>query len=255
MNESVLSETPSSPATPWGRRGAFTTIRVEGSPPRLLFLDEHLGRLFHSANLLGLSPSLSCERIQEEVMTLVTSVPLPSPFLLRVCLFESEYSMDCRPALPAQTGLSGRILRHARSHPEAKTTEDAIPYSMLAEMDLSKEDLLLVHPETECLLESATANLIFAKDDLLVIPEGNVLPGLTLDAVLASLYGTPRFRIERCSPRMDESDAFDEILACGSGREVSAFDAIPELDWRNRSVTAFDALSRAYATYKNERHA
>lgn len=230
-------------------------MRVEGSPPRVLFLDEHLRRLYHSAELTGLSPSPSCEQLREEITALAASAPLPAPFLLRACLFEGEHSLDCRPASPAQPALAGRILRHVRPIPEAKTTEDAAPYAALAGMDLSKEDLLLVHPETGRLLESATSNLIFATQDSLVIPEENVLPGLTLEAILANLARDSRFRIERNSPRLDELDAFHEILACGSGREVSAFGTIPELNWRRRATEAFEALSLSYGAYKKERHA
>ncbi len=230
-------------------------MRVEGNPPRVLFPDEHLDRLRHSAELLGLPPLSSPEGLREEVTSLAASAPLPSPFLLRVCLFEGERSLDCRPASFPQSGLSGRLLRHSRPLPEAKSTQDATPYAALAGMDLAKEDLLLVQPETERLPESATANLIFAKEDLLVIPEEQVLPGLTLGAVLASLSRKASFRIERRTPRLDELDAFSEILACGSGREVSAFGTIPEIDWRSRSVAVFETLSRTYAAYKKERHA
>ena len=73
---------------PWGRKGAFTTIRVEGIPPCPLFLNAHLDRLEKSAGLLEIVPIVSKSQISERLVTFLSSIQIPTPFLVRACLLK-----------------------------------------------------------------------------------------------------------------------------------------------------------------------
>ena len=234
---------------PWGRRGAFTTIRVESEPPRPIFLDAHLARLEESARLLVVKPIATQEQIRERLAAFLSSPSLPAPFLLRICLFEDCLGLSPRPANAGDSSLTCKILRYLRPVPKAKSTADKELYGRLSELDLSREDFLLVHPEDEVVLESATSNLIFAQDNRLVIPEKDILPGIVLSKLLYELTG---FTAEHASPRLAELPAFDEIILCGSGREIAAIAAIPEIGWQKRSEKAFLKLCETCAKLKAE---
>ena len=238
---------PVSHPEPWGRHGAFTTIRVEGVPPRPIFLDAHLTRLGESVRLLGVKPIATQGQIRERLAAFLSSTSLPTPFLLRICMFSDCLGFSSRPANTGETFLTGKILRYLRPVPKAKSTGDKELYGRLGELDLTREDLLLVHPKDEVVLESATSNLVFAQDDSLVIPEEDILPGIVLSKLLSELTG---FTAERASPHLVELPAFEEIILCGSGREVSALATIPEIGWQRRSEKAFLQLRKTYDKLK-----
>jgi len=232
---------------PWGRKGAFTTIRVEGIPPCPLFLNAHLDRLEKSAGLLKVVPIVSKSQISERLVTFISSTQIPTPFLVRVCLLEDCLALHSRPAHPTGSELSAKILRHLRPVPEAKSTFDNELYGRLGELDLGLEDFLIVHPADDRVLESATCNFIFAQGDNLVIPKEDILSGIVLNKLLASMNG---FEIDRRSPRLDELSAFAEIILCGSGREVASLATIPEIGWQRSSEKTFLKLRKTYETVK-----
>ena len=234
---------------PWGRKGAFTTIRVEGIPSCPLFLNAHLDRLEKSAGLLEIVPIVPKSQISERVVTFISSIQIPTPFLVRVCLLEDCLDLHARPAHSTNPKLSAKILRHLRPVPEAKSTFDKALYGRLGELDLGLEDFLLVHPTDDRVLESATSNLIFARGDKIVIPEEDVLSGIVLNKLLASMTG---FEIDRRSPRLDELSAFEEIILCGSGREVASLAAISEMGWTCSSGKTFLKLLEIYNKLKAE---
>ena len=232
---------------PWGRKGAFTTIRVEGTPPCPLFLNAHLDRLEKSAGLLKVVPIVSKSQIRERLVTFISSTQIPTPFLVRVCLLEDCLALHSRPAHPTGSELSAKILRHLRPVPEAKSTFDNELYGRLGELDLGLEDFIIVHPADDRVLESATCNFIFAQGDNLVIPKEDILSGIVLNKLLASMNG---FEIDRRSPRLDELSAFAEIILCGSGREVASLATIPEIGWQRSSEKTFLKLRKTYETVK-----
>ncbi|MBT4666309.1 MAG: hypothetical protein HOB63_07305 [Opitutae bacterium] len=232
---------------PWGRKGAFTTIRVEGTPPCPLFLNAHLDRLEKSARLLEVVPIVSQPQIRERITIFLSSTQIPTPFLIRACLLENRLALYARPAHPTGPELSAKILRHLRPVPEAKSTFDNELYGRLGELDLGLEDFLIVHPADGRVLESATCNLIFAQGDNLVIPKEDILSGIVLNKLLASMNG---FEIDRRSPRLDELSAFAEIILCGSGREVASLATIPEIGWQRSSEKTFLKLRKTYETVK-----
>ena len=232
---------------PWGCKGAFTTIRVEGTSPCPLFLNTHLARLEESARLLEVKAIVSQVQIRERITTFLSSTQIPVPFLVRVCLLEDCLALYVRPANPTSPELSARILRHLRPVPEAKSTFDKELYGRLGELDIGLEDFLIVHPTDDRVLESATSNLLFARDDHLVVPEEDMLPGIVLSQLLSNINV---FEIDRRSPTLDELVTFDEIILCGSGREVVSLATIPEVDWQRSSEKTLLKLRKSYETVK-----
>jgi branched-subunit amino acid aminotransferase/4-amino-4-deoxychorismate lyase len=131
--------------------------------------------------------------------------------------------------------------------PEAKSTFDKELYGRLGELDIGLEDFLIVHPTDDRVLESATSNLLFARDDHLVVPEEDMLPGIVLSKLLSNINV---FEIDRRSPALDELVTFDEIILCGSGREIVSLATIPEVSWQRSSEKTFFKLRKTYETVK-----
>ncbi len=232
---------------PWGLRGVFTTMRVEGEPPLPLFLEPHLTRIEESAQLIGLEAVANQSEIRKKLTDFIRSSPMVAPYLIRICLFENCLGLSCRLANPAGSGIIGKLLRHKRPLPEAKSTAEKELYGRLNEINLSNEDFILVNPENELVLESATSNLVFSTDNRLLIPENEILPGIVLGQILTELTG---FQVRRGSPSVEELNAFEEIILCGSGREVANLQAIPEIGWQRRSNKVFLQLTKTYEELK-----
>tara|TARA_Y100000588_G_scaffold360707_1_gene420852 strand:+ start:271 stop:945 length:675 start_codon:yes stop_codon:yes gene_type:complete len=222
---------------------------VEGLPPCPLFLDAHLNRLEKSARLLDVKPIASQAQIRERITDFLPSTKVAAPFLVRVCLFEDSLALYARPTNLTNLELSAKILFHARPVPEAKSTFDEALYGRLVELDLGQEDFLIVHPTDDRVLESATCNLVLAQGDHLVVPEEDVLPGIVLSQLLSNVTA---FEIDRRSPTLDELVTFDEIILCGSGREIVYLATIPEIGWQSRSDKTFLKLLEIYNKLKAE---
>jgi hypothetical protein len=203
--------------------------------------------LEESACLLEVKTIVSQAQIRERITTLLSSTQIPVPFLVRVCLLEDCLALYARPANPTDPELSAKILRHLRPVPKAKSTFDKELYGRLGELDIGMEDFLIVHPTDDRVLESATSNLLFARDDHLVVPEEDMLPGIVLSQLLSNINV---FEIDRRSPTLDELVTFDEIILCGSGREVVSLATIPEVGWQRSSEKTLLKLRKTYETVK-----
>jgi len=53
----------------WGTKGVFTTIRVVGSPPKFILLDEHIRNLNISLKKFGINFILTHQQINELIHT------------------------------------------------------------------------------------------------------------------------------------------------------------------------------------------
>ena len=149
---------------------------------------------------------------------------------------------------PKAAELNGEIMRYKRSTPEAKSTSDKELYGRLAKSNLERNEFILVDPKEERVLESATSNLIFAKGQELVIPENEILTGIVLSKILNDLER--QFHIERRSPELEEIDYFEEIILCGTGREVTSLTRIPQAKWNRRKFKAFKQIKETYNEIK-----
>jgi len=223
-------------------------MRIEGKMKRTLFKEEHLDRLMESSRLLGIDPIFDRRQVSDKLDSFLEFSKSSTPFLTRVCLFEDSLGICSRPVQPEAAELNGEIMRHKRSTPEAKSTSDKELYGRLAKSNLERNEFILVDPKEERVLESATSNLIFAKGQELVIPENEILTGIVLSKILNDLE--KQFRIERRSPELKEIDYFEEIILCGTGREITSLARIPQAKWKRRKFKAFERIKETYNEIK-----
>ena len=231
---------------PWGTPGAYSTLRMDGSPPRPLFIEDHLARLFDSLRQLGVASPVGSEHIGEKILSVTETSSWESPYLLRVAILEESFQLEARTLPPMGPWMEGKLLPYVRQKPEAKSL-DAELFEHVEKLSRGTEEALLLAPNGS-LGEASTSNLIFAKEDCLVAPKTNVLPGITLAKLLPAL--SDRLTVERRVVHLTDLPKFTEILATGSGKEVVAFARIPEVGWRAKSDKILQIARKTYSDIK-----
>ena len=83
--------------------------------------------------------------------------------LVRICLFEDLLGLSDRPANSDDKPVEGWLLYHRRPEPLAKSTADKDLYGALSELEVEKEDWVIIDPKDNDIRETATSNLIFAQ--------------------------------------------------------------------------------------------
>ena len=111
----------------------------------------------------------------------------PDHGLIRICLFEDLLGFSSRPAVSDGNPVEGWLLHYRRKDPIVKSTEDKDLYGSLGELEIEKEDWVIIDPKDNDLRETATSNLIFAKGNELIIPEKWVLNGIVLQKLIPFL--------------------------------------------------------------------
>ncbi len=227
---------------PWGIAGAFSTLRLlpNGYIP---FREAYCKRLLDSAHILQLSwipeESLIDARLNEFLRETETK-----DGLIRICLFENSIGFSARSAESDGKKVEGWLLQYRRPIPNAKSTQEKELYGRLSELDLSAEDWIIIDPKDKDIRESATANLIFVKEDQLVIPDKRILKGVVLRKMLPQL--SDLYSVIHASPSDQEINEFDEILLCGTGRGIAPLESLPELGWSSTSESAFKKIRSEY---------
>jgi branched-subunit amino acid aminotransferase/4-amino-4-deoxychorismate lyase len=148
----------SPPIDPWGQPGAYTTILVDGDPPRPLFLDRHLDRLEESCSLLDANNSLTRDFVEEKILEAATH--LNGGTMLRVALIPAGLSLTSYPQMGKNAELTGIPETVQRHLPEAKSLKDTPLKERLQNYDRNRHELILIDPDGY-LLEGATTNLLF----------------------------------------------------------------------------------------------
>ena len=227
---------------PWGLPGVFTTVRV-GTGKKISFFDSHLHRLIDSANRAELPWVPSPEDITTKVEEFMADID-PNHGLLRICLFENLIGMSSRPAESDGNPVEGWLLHYRRPNPVIKSTKEKELYGSLGELEITKEDWVIIDPKDNDIRETATSNLIFAKEEELLIPDKWVLKGIVLQQLLPFLRD--RFTVTSGFPQDQDISSFDEILLCGTGRGVAPLTALSELGWSSQENEIFSTIRAHY---------
>jgi 4-amino-4-deoxychorismate lyase len=234
---------PETHPKPWGRPGAFTTFRVfaGGKTP---FLDQHLGRLLDSAKRLHLPWLPPLDEIHNRTSAYLDELGNDFSGLVRICLFEDLLGLSDRPANSDGNPVEGWLIHHRRPEPLAKSTSEKDLYGALSELEVEKEDWVIIDPKDNDIRETATSNLIFCSGNELLIPEKFILQGVVLRQLLPLLQ--QNFSVTRGVPKDSDLSTFDEILLCGSGRGVAPLNALSELGWNSSGNENFNQVRQLY---------
>ena len=236
------------PIDPWGEPGAYTTILVDGNPSRPIFLEKHLDRLEESCRLLETKPPLPRAFVKSKVLDAADL--LEAGTMLRVALIPAGLSLTSYPQRGKNAELVGIPETVQRHLPEAKSLMDTPLKDRLQKFDRSKHELLLLDSDGY-FLEGATTNLLFIKNEEIFSPETGCLPGITRQILKESLNDT-NWKWNPAQIHMRQLPEFNEILLCGSGKEVARITAIEGHTWKPVCDSAFRFLAKRFQEAKEQ---
>lgn len=210
----------------------FESLRTYGRRP--FHLDEHLNRLYHSAELIELDIPWSRGQIADVVREVIGRNPylhaairilvtggvsedgiLPSGAQTLAVLITPLPERDMERFARGYKLITTRLQRVA---PEAKTTSYVAAVRALKEAARQgAEDALFVNEQGQ-VLESTRSNFFIFEGDTLVTPREEVLIGITRNVVLELARG--RFQVEERPILLAELAEADEAFVTASSKEI-----------------------------------
>jgi branched-chain amino acid aminotransferase len=219
----------------------FEALRTYNRRP--FHLDEHLDRLYRSAELIELAVPYT----RSEIAAIVQEIIARNQYrhaAIRILVTggESEDGLmpSGKPGLAALiTPLGERDMerfargvklittRLQRVTPEAKTANYVAAIRALKEAQGRDASDALFVDEHGHVLEATRSNFFVFRGDMLVTPRAGILLGITRNVVLALAAG--RFPIEERPILLDELPRVDEAFITSSSREITPVVQIDDL--------------------------
>ena len=251
--------------------GVFDFLRTYGGRP--FHLQDHLRRLKHSAEQIGLQCPWSLEQLEEIVGQTLQRNDHPEANIRIVVTggsSEDYLTPGARPRLivmvtslivmPAQWYEHGiKIITASveRLIPGAKSI-DYIP-AILALQRAAREDAVeaVYLDGADHVLEGTTSNLFMFDSGKFVTPDRDVLGGITRK-VVRKLVQT-RFAVDMRDISLDELLAAEEVFLCSSNKEVVPVVQVDEVvigdgkpgSHTTKVMTMFGEYTRAWASGSN----
>ena len=211
----------------------FESLRTYDRRP--FHLNEHLARLYHSAEIIELEIPWPRQHIIDVVQEIIARNAYRHA-AIRLLVTGGESEDGILPSGPPKlivmiTPLGERDMeRFARGYklitsslqrtsPEAKTTNYIAAVRALKEAELRGANDALFVNELGHVLESTRSNFFIFLGDTLVTPREGVLIGITRNVVLELARG--RFTIEERPILMTELLVADEAFVTSSSREIT----------------------------------
>ncbi len=210
----------------------FESLRTYGRRP--FHLDEHLARLFHSAQLIDLDIPYTREQIAAVVREVIAGNAYKhSTIRIFVTGGETEDSIlpSGKPVLVVLiTPLGERDMQRfangvrvitthlQRIMPEAKTNNYVAAVRALKEAARHNATDALFVNEQGHVLEATRSNFFIFRGDTLVTPRQGILIGVTRNVVLNLAHG--RFAVEERPILLDELSLSSEAFITSSSKEL-----------------------------------
>ena len=212
---------------------AFESLRTYDRQP--FRLDEHINRLYHSAEVIELAIPWSREYVAAAVREIIARnaykhatirvyvtggisedgvLPSGSPSL--ALLITPLGERDMQRFAQGYRLITTRLQRDA---PEAKTTNYLAAMRALKEATRRNADDALYVTAQDHVLEATRSNFFIFRGDTLITPRSGVLIGVTRNVVLELARG--RFAIEERPILLGELPFADEAFVTSSSKEIT----------------------------------
>ncbi len=222
----------------WNSYGVFTTMRVIGKPPRILFFKNHIDNLFKSLK----DYKINKKNIRKNILKLIkVNINKNKKYdhLFRVAANNQMISISLRKRLKPKLNFTLKLINYKRIDPEYKNLKYKKILSYLKKMDTTKFDIALYKDNR--LLETGTSNLLFFKKNKIYSPVNNFYKGTTLSFFLKKLK-----KIKKKNIYIDSLHEYDEIIVIGSGKGVVSVNSIKKPSWKRKSLKNYRILSKIY---------
>ncbi len=216
----------------------FETMRTYGG--KVFAIEEHLERLFKSAELLGIAPRNSHADILREIDY------CPTESKVRVRLTADKFTVQILPLPPADEkmfseGVEIGDTTFERPFPRAKY-ETPVYEEVLKKQDESCFETIFFS-EDNYLREGNISNVFAVIDGVIVTPKKNILLGVTREKVI-QLIGEQKIPFEEREILREELMGASEIFLTNTTKEI-----IPVRKWGQWEGREFEVVQKLRALF------
>ncbi len=221
----------------WNSYGVFTTMRVIGKPPKILFFKDHINNLFKSLKVYKINK----KNIKKNILKLIKlnlSNKKNYDHLFRVASNNKMISISLRKRLKSKLNFNLILVNYQRIDAEYKNLKYKKILSHLKKMDTTKSDIALYKDNN--ILETGTSNLLFFKKNKIYSPINNFYKGTTFK------FFSNKLKIKKKNISIDSLHEYEEIIIIGSGKGVVSVNSIKKPYWKRKSLKNYRILSKIY---------
>ena len=222
----------------WNTKGVFTTIRLIGLPPKLLFLKDHLNNLNRSIKKMNIDFTLKSSTF-ENLLRNKIKMNVKYDHLLRLAVNNKKISITLRKRLKYAAPLKGILVNYQRPNPSIKNLYYKKILGYLKKINSQSCEVILVNKRN--ILEGCTTNVLFVSRNKIYSPVKNIYEGTTLKFFKRKIK-----TIKKKDISLDRLPKFDEIILIGSGKGVVSVNSIDKPYWRRKSLKTYRFLSKIY---------
>ena len=222
----------------WNSYGVFTTMRVIGKPPKILFFKEHIDNLFRSLKIYKINK----KNIKQNILNLIKlnlSKKKKYDHLFRVAANHKMISISLRKRFKPKSNFILQLVNYKRIDPEYKNLKYKKILNFLNKMDTTKSDIALY--KNNKILESGTSNLLFIKKNKIYSPINSFYKGTTLKFFTKKIK-----KIKKRNIFVNSLNDYDEIIVIGSGKGVVSVSSIEKPFWKRKSLKNYRILLKIY---------
>tara|TARA_Y100000588_G_C13893072_1_gene769542 strand:- start:29 stop:799 length:771 start_codon:yes stop_codon:yes gene_type:complete len=221
----------------WNLYGVFTTMRIIGKPPKILFFKEHIANLIKSLKTYNIRKKNLKKNIEKIIKQNVNKKKKYN-HLLRVASNKKIISISLRKRHKPKINFTLKLVNYKRIDPEHKNLKYKKIHSYLKKMDTTRYDIALY--KNNKLLETGTSNLLFIKKNKIFSPINKFYKGTTLK------FFSKKIKINKKNIPVNSLKIYDEIIIIGSGKGVVSANSINNFNWKRRSFKYYRILSKIY---------
>ena len=222
----------------WNSYGVFTTMRVIGKPPKILFFKEHIDNLFRSLKIYKINK----KNIKQNILNLIKlnlSKKKKYDHLFRVAANHKMISISLRKRFKPKSNFILQLVNYKRIDPEYKNLKYKKILNFLNKMNTATSDIALY--KNNKILESGTSNLLFIKKNKIYSPINSFYKGTTLKFFTKKIK-----KIKKRNILVNSLNDYDEIIVIGSGKGVVSVSSIEKPFWKRKSLKNYRILLKIY---------
>tara|TARA_Y100000590_G_scaffold450028_1_gene589091 strand:+ start:473 stop:1243 length:771 start_codon:yes stop_codon:yes gene_type:complete len=221
----------------WNSYGVFTTMRVIGKPPKILFFKEHMDNLIKSMKIYKVYKSGFGKKITKFIQ-LNLNKNKKYDHLFRVATNNKIISISLRKRPIAKKNFNLKMVNYKRIDSNYKNLKYKKILNILKKLDITNYDIALY--KNKKILETGTSNLLFIKHNEIFSPKRDFYKGTTFK------FFCKKIKINFTNVFIKNIHNYDEIIIIGSGKGVVSVANIDKINWKRKSFKNYRILSKIY---------
>ncbi len=221
----------------WNGYGVFTTMRVIGKSPNILFFKAHLDNLVKSLKIYKIYK----KNLRKNIVKLIRLNLKKNKnydHLLRIAFTNKIISISLRKRPIPKSNFKLKMINYKRVDAKYKNLKYKKILSILSKLDVTKFDIALY--KNKKFLESGTSNLLFVKNKKIYSPKIDIYKGITFK------FFSKKVKIKFKNIFVKNLENYDEILLIGSGKGVVSVSEIENTSWKRKSSKIYKKLFKIY---------